>query len=442
MALQAEQVQALAPDQSTLKAGRQLAIASKWLRPGSSADAIWGEHQGSGKSPYRTAVDLHDFATSCSCPSRKFPCKHAMGLLLLYAEQPATLPITPAPDWVMEWLARRRTREQQRATAAPATAAPPDTEAQAKRTATRHARVAEGLDDLDLWLRDLVRQGLANVPSIPPRQWDERAARLVDAQAPGVARMVRQMAALPKYREGWEDRLLEQIGQLYLLIQSYRQYVQLDDTLQAELRRVIGWTVEQSEVLELPSISDTWLVLGRYVTSDDKLKSQMTWLWGQQHQRAAYILQYAHGAAPLDRSLIPGTALQAELVYYPASYPLRAAVKRREQPAVPIESLPTNPTINAALAGYAAALAQSPWLEAYPLGIAEVIPVLAREGRLLVDPTGHMIPLAHHFDKEWELLALSGGTPLAVFGEWDGHTILPLCAWAEGRFVSLYEGSA
>ncbi len=114
MAVQSEQVQALAPDQSTLKAGRQLATTSAWLRPGSSADAIWGEHQGSGKNPYRTAVDLHDMATSCSCPSRKFPCKHALGLLLLYAEQSAALPAAPALDWVDAWLERRRTREQQR----------------------------------------------------------------------------------------------------------------------------------------------------------------------------------------------------------------------------------------------------------------------------------------------------------------------------------------
>jgi len=36
---------------------------------------------------------------------------------------------------------------------------------------------------LELWLRDLVRQGLAAAPGQPYSFWDAVAARLVDAQA-------------------------------------------------------------------------------------------------------------------------------------------------------------------------------------------------------------------------------------------------------------------
>jgi len=35
------------------------------------------------------------------------------------------------------------------------------------------------------------------------------------------------------------------------------------------------------------------------------------------------------------------------------------------------------------------------------------------------------------------MIALSGGKPLEVFGEWDGHALLPLSAVGEGRFVEL-----
>ncbi|MDQ3283523.1 MAG: SWIM zinc finger family protein, partial [Acidobacteriota bacterium] len=31
---------------------------------------------------------LTDLASKCSCPSRKFPCKHAVGLLVLGVQSP------------------------------------------------------------------------------------------------------------------------------------------------------------------------------------------------------------------------------------------------------------------------------------------------------------------------------------------------------------------
>ena len=77
-----EQIVALAPDAGSVKAGRELATARKWVSLGRSEQAVWGECQGSGAKPYQTKIDLSEPAFQCSCPSRKFPCKHALGLLL------------------------------------------------------------------------------------------------------------------------------------------------------------------------------------------------------------------------------------------------------------------------------------------------------------------------------------------------------------------------
>jgi hypothetical protein len=71
----AEQVLALAADPASAKAGQSLARAAKWSATGSSARALWGRCEGSGKQPYQTMVDLAGPAFRCSCPSRKFPCK-------------------------------------------------------------------------------------------------------------------------------------------------------------------------------------------------------------------------------------------------------------------------------------------------------------------------------------------------------------------------------
>src|SRR6478609_6626116 len=104
-------VEQLATDQSSLKAAAGLAKPGKWSGVGGSHDGalIWGECAGSGANPYRVMADLRDLGNKCTCPSRKFPCKHVLALLWLKAE--AVVPFAPAdtPAWVSDWLGRRRT---------------------------------------------------------------------------------------------------------------------------------------------------------------------------------------------------------------------------------------------------------------------------------------------------------------------------------------------
>ncbi|MGD1941949.1 MAG: SWIM zinc finger domain-containing protein, partial [Leptolyngbyaceae cyanobacterium] len=189
-----EQVLSLSPDANSAKRGKSLATVSQWPLLGRSEQAVWGECQGSGKTPYRTQIDLSEPAFRCSCPSRKFPCKHALGLFLLLAEQAEALPESPPPDWVKEWLGQR-SQSTQRKQAKAAQGADPA--AQAKRAQQRTVKVEAGLADLEQWLQDIVRQGLATLPNQPYRFWDQAAARLVDAQAPGLARRVRSLASIP-----------------------------------------------------------------------------------------------------------------------------------------------------------------------------------------------------------------------------------------------------
>ena len=90
--------------------------------------------------------------------------------------------------------------------------------------------------------------------------------------------------------------------------------------------------------------------------------------------------------------------------------------------------------VNDALGRYAAALAQNPWIEAFPLSLCDVTAFPTAGGWLLCDSSGYVLPLAPRFDGAWHLLALSGGHPIGVFGEWNGEHLHPLAVWAEGRF--------
>ena len=73
-----QQVAALAPDPKVAAAARGLTSLRTWSELGCTDSLLWGKCQGSGKSPYQVTVDLTEPAFKCSCPSRKFPCKHGV----------------------------------------------------------------------------------------------------------------------------------------------------------------------------------------------------------------------------------------------------------------------------------------------------------------------------------------------------------------------------
>ena len=77
--LSVEQIRSTAPDAASFTAGQKIAKQT-WNVVGASERALWGEIKGSGKTPYVVMVDLRAFAYRCSCPSRKLPCTHVLGL--------------------------------------------------------------------------------------------------------------------------------------------------------------------------------------------------------------------------------------------------------------------------------------------------------------------------------------------------------------------------
>src|SRR5688572_16402472 len=157
-----EQVLALAPDASSAKSGKDLGVARKWKTLGANDACAWGTIQGSGAKPYQTSIDFTGPAFKCTCPSRKFPCKHGLGLFLILAQQPTAITEKLPPAWTTEWLAKRSEKEEKKA-AKNTTEAPADPEATAKaaaaaerRAEARDAKVTAGLKDLEIWLNDLV----------------------------------------------------------------------------------------------------------------------------------------------------------------------------------------------------------------------------------------------------------------------------------------------
>ncbi|MFD7322309.1 SWIM zinc finger domain-containing protein [Streptomyces sp. NPDC059875] len=445
----ADQVLALAPDDASRRAGGKLGTAGPWSGAGSSGDgAVWGLCRGSGSKPYRTVVDTAGPAYSCSCPSRKFPCKHALGLLLLWAEGEEAVGGGDAPDWAEQWLEGRRKRAEgarARETEGPGRAAPADPEAARRRAERRAARITAGAEELEQRLTDLLRGGLASADQSGYGLWEETAARMVDAQAPGLAGRVKELGAIPGSGPGWPVRLLEECALTHLLDRAWLSVDRLPAPLAATVRTRVGLTAPA----EGTSVRDRWLVLAQYDSTDGKLTTRRIWVHGRETGRTALLLSFgAAGRAP-ELALPVGVVVDAALTLHAGAGALRAELGERFSAPAPLDTPPPGGTVGDALTAYGLALREDPWLDSWPVTLADVVPIPTDHGWQLADAApvtggGEALPLsgpALGRPGLWRLAALSGGGPVTVFGECGHRGFTPLAAWsadAPGETVPLH----
>ncbi|WP_193502004.1 SWIM zinc finger family protein [Streptomyces coeruleorubidus] len=434
----ADQVLALAPDAASRKAGSKLGAAGPWSEAGSSDEGtVWGLCKGSGSKPYQTVVDIADAsgpAYKCSCPSRKFPCKHALGLLLLWAGGDAAVPTGEAPEWAGQWIAgrRKRTEEKKAADSSGSPSGSADPEAARRRAERRAERVTAGAVELEQRLTDLLRAGLATAEQSGYGLWEETAARMVDAQAQGLAGRVRELGAIPSTGPGWPVRLLEECALLHLLGQGWLRRERLPEALAATVRSRIGLPASADG----PPVRDRWLVLAQYDTADTRLTTRRIWLYGADSDRTVLLLSYgAAGRAP-ELALPVGLALEAEVSAYPGAGRLRVALGEQFAPPAPAAIRPRGVTTSQAAARYGDALRDDPWLESVPVTLGRVVPTPDGDSWQLADADEDaalpLTPSARSRPGLWRLVALSGGAPVRVFGECGHQGFTPLTAWPEG----------
>jgi len=452
----------LAPDAASAGAARRLSLSAVWSQAGSSGSLLWGRCQGSAREPYQVTIDLDEPSFRCTCPSRKHPCKHGLGLLLLWAEGGGSVADDARPaDFAADWVQRLAARGMGGpggavGGAGRGGAAVPDPEAQARRLAQRIETMSAGIEDFERWLLDLVRQGLATARHQPYAFWDAAAARLVDAQMPGLADRVRALPGLLHSAGDWAERLLAELARGYLAVSAWRRRDLLPDDVLADLRVVLGWPRRVDDVLERGErVVDRWAVVGLAREADTRLQSQRTWLVGERTGRVAMILDFAAAGATLAVAEVLGSVVEAEVALYPGSEPRRglftgdrsvvgsagrlpdlardlpAATGRRS--AGPGRSAGG---VAAALDRVAGWLAANPFADRFPVALAGVVPVLDGGRRMVAEPGGDALPLSGDGDV-LTLLAVSGGAPVDVFGEWDGFALTPLSVRSGGVLVGL-----
>jgi hypothetical protein len=421
-----EQVEQLAPDQASLDAALKLMKPTSWptLARDAGAALLWGECQGSGATPYRVIVSADDPGYKCTCPSRKFPCKHALAVMWMHCEKPERFEHAPSPDWVQEWLSRRRpkvggtSRAPEPRSGASIVAALQEAvdeetadpkaiaraEAQRRRLREeREAAVLSGLDELDRWIIDQLNLGLGGFAQRAVQSTKTLSTRLVDAKAQGLAGRVEALAAdtyrVPEQMRG--DLVFERLAALALISSAYRNQHRLPPPLKADVRRVTSWTLRREELLadrDAPRISADWIVVAtRSEVQPDKLRRLETWLLQASAAAPVFVLLVDFvpvSGGPVASPFTAGETLAGEVVFYPSATPLRGQLSTRTAANSHVEWPALPEGLRAALTTYEAALGRQPWLERWALGAGGLKIERLSAGQLVIaDAGGLALPL-------------------------------------------------
>lgn len=421
----AEQVASAAPDAASVAAARKLAASGSWSGTGACAEpaVVFGECKGSGATPYVAVVDLSGPAWSCSCPSRKIPCKHVLALLLLWSAGSVTEVGEPSAA-AAAWLEKRSARAEKAATRAATPARAPS-----EATLVRRAeRISAGLDELGAWLRDQVASGV----SVPQGGDVERAAaRLVDAQAPALAERLRRLH-IRSDDASWPGALLEQLGLVHLLATAHPRAAALPGGLGAVVRRRVGEPTRTADVLAAPPLRDVWDVVATHTDETTRPATHRTHLRGRTLGRSFYLVETGRrtGTAP-----IPGTSLDADLHPHPAA-PSRALLGTLHASAVPLDSAPHADPARDLPRLWSAAVAADPWAERQPVVLADALVRPGGDGTWVVDLGEEALAL-HGATAARMCVAVAGGRPTTLVADCTPRGLEPRALWDGRRLVAV-----
>lgn len=446
MDISLDSIEALAPDQSSLTAAKKLLKKQSWPSTGKSEshNSIWGVCQGSGANPYYTMVDLSNLGYKCTCPSRKFPCKHVLALMWQFSEQLHDFNEEELPTWVQEWHGRRRkstssepapsgspTENKNIKEAATEDTTKPDKQKlkNAKRSkslkATTDQQISAGLEELEQWIEDQLRSGINQFLKEIHERCRNISARLVDAKASNLAVKLDELPSLvlDYPTETQPSIVIREFGRYAILCNAW--FADLDNP---EARRDIAQAEKKEDLFKASNrvISGIWQTIGEQsYTRKDGLVTKTAWLIHHDSQNSHHEPVFAklidHIPAAMARNQIGfsfQTCVYGDLVYYPAQVELRGVLQNYEILPKPYDQL-WSANNKAFLEHVITLQSRCPWIDQ--------IPYMLSQGRVVTTITQQYWWLGQG-DSERILLSNDDISTLVLGSEierafiiWDGH---------------------
>lgn len=229
-----------APNPAAAENGRKLSKKGSFSDRRKTGDGVlfWADCAGSGKNPYRVSIDFTQPdapVCRCSCPSRQFPCKHALGLMFeILAQKPFEEAEIP-PD-IAEKRAKQAARAAKKAAEATEPSKPkkPNAAAQKKKL----SKQLEGLDMAEKMVNDLLSGGLGALAGSSAQSFDKLAQDLGSCYLTGpqtaftrIALAVRTVQKDPAQAGAAYAQALRELVALRSVIKKGRTFLQ--DKLEA-----------------------------------------------------------------------------------------------------------------------------------------------------------------------------------------------------------------
>lgn len=197
-----ELIRSLAPNDAAFANARKISSHGDFLSLHKTSDEtlIFGECRGSGKNPYSTSADFSGSSPvlRCSCPSRQFPCKHCLALLMEWASGKSFEIADIPPD-----IAEKREKAAKRAEKAASPAAPPKQNKSA--AAKKLKKQLEGLDLAESFVKDMLNRGVYSMNSAATQQYRSLAKQLGDYWLPGLQAIMNQIVDSVQWLTGEPD---------------------------------------------------------------------------------------------------------------------------------------------------------------------------------------------------------------------------------------------
>ncbi|MDH6308765.1 hypothetical protein M2451_001331 [Dysgonomonas sp. PFB1-18] len=265
MEITQKKIEELAPNADAAKNGRDLVKKNKFanLKISAEKNLIWGECAGSGKNPYFCSADYieeNNPVFRCNCPSRQFPCKHAIGLLYAYEANSGAFAVADVPEDITskrEKIEKKQEKKAQEKETIKEKAEKPKKVNKAAFIKKADTQLA-GIEIAGKILKDIVQTGLSSVDAKISRTLQAQVKELGNYYINGIQRAFNDL--LLELGEGENEeytRVIDQINYISALLKKSTAYLNLrkedpeaDPEIDSAIEEQIGYVWKLIELMQ------------------------------------------------------------------------------------------------------------------------------------------------------------------------------------------------
>ena len=183
-----DKIRLLAPDEGTFERAKGLAHSYQWKEIAGNEYLVYGIFNGQREQRYQTQWGVEKNIWRCTCPSRKNPCKHILALMLLHIKEDESIrPTDVFPEDIEAWLEESENVKEK---------TEPKVATTTKSREKRLEEMATGIAELEIWMMDIIGEGLASLDHRDENYWLTVSAKMFDAKLSGIGRRMRNFSYL------------------------------------------------------------------------------------------------------------------------------------------------------------------------------------------------------------------------------------------------------